>query len=238
MENLANVVEWLNANQGFCMVLLTLALSICSYLSYRISLKTMREQNRPHVVVAPCFLDREIYFGVSLRNCGFSTAYDVRFEWEKAPAFPWADAGGHDKAKFLIEPIASIRAGVGFKGFLGPIGEVKKQNTELVFRGKVAYKDSTGKRYREAVVVDFRMFENRGILPDNADSDMVKALAGIKYQLEGIRRCTDHYLTKDEVSVMFGRAKRLKCSDTQKGSPEVAKIPDAPIGAATNESQS
>lgn len=198
------VIGWFNANQGFCMVLLTLALSVCAWLSYRISVKTMREQNRPHVIVAPCFFDHEIYFGVSLRNTGFSTAYDIRFKWERVPTTPWPK-GREDEVKFLVEPVASLRAGVGYKCYLGPIRGLKEVNEKLVYRGRVSYKDSTGKKYREDVCVDFRMFENRGVHPDDGDSDLVKVLSRINDQLWGIRRGADHFVNKDTVARMFPR---------------------------------
>ena len=206
------MLQWFNANQGFCMVLLTLSMVICSIVSCRIAAHAIREQNRPHVVVSPCFIDHEIYFGVSVRNCGFSTAYDINFSWDTAPICPWPSMATSETSKFLREPIGSLRAGVGYKTFLGAIHDLKKQKADLVYRGKITYKDSTGKIFKEDIVVDFHMFDKRGIIPDNNDSDSVKALMRITEQLQGIRQYTDHILNKDRMALMF-RRKRSPSGD-------------------------
>lgn len=198
-------VQWFNENQGFCMVLLTMSMVICSIVSCRIAAHAIREQNRPHVVVSPCFIDHEFYFGVSLRNCGLSTAYDINFRWDTAPICPWPSMATSEASKFLREPIGSLRAGVGYKSFLGVIGDLKKQNANLVYRGKISYKDSTGKTYKEDIVVDFQMFVKHGIIPDDNDSDSVKALIRITEQLQGVRQYTDHLLNKDRMAQMFRR---------------------------------
>lgn len=179
------------------MVVLTFALAVSAWQSCRIAAKAMREQNRPHIVVSPCFIDHECYFGVSLRNCGLSTAYDIRFKWNTAPISPWPSMATSKDSKFLREPIGSLRAGNGYKMFLGVMSDLKKQNEELVYRGQVSYKDSTGKTYVEDLVVDFRMFDKRGIIPDDVDSDTVKVLMRIDDQLQGIRRYVDHLLAKE-----------------------------------------
>ena len=204
-ELVAQTIQWFNENQGFCMVLLTMSMVICSIVSCRIAANAIREQNRPHVVISPCFIDHEFYFGVSLRNCGFSTAYDINFRWDTAPICPWPSMATSEASKFLREPIGSLRAGVGYKTFLGVIGDLKKQNADLVYRGKVTYKDSTGKRYKEDIVVDFQMFDKRGIIPDDNDSDSVKALMRITEQLQGIRQYTDHLLNKDRMAPILRR---------------------------------
>ena len=204
-ELVMQMVQWFNENQGFCMALLTMSMVVCSIVSCRIAAHAIREQNRPHVVVSPCFIDHEIYFGVSLRNCGFSTAYDINFSWDTAPVCPWPSMATSETSKFLREPIGSLRAGVGYKSFLGTIGDLKKQKADLVYRGKITYKDSTGKTFKEDIVVDFQMFAKRGIIPDDNDSDSVKALMRITEQLQGIRRYTDHFLDKDRMSQMFRR---------------------------------
>ena len=202
-ELVTQTVQWFNENQGFCMVLLTMSMVICSIVSCRIAAHAIREQNRPHVVVSPCFIDHEYYFGVSLRNCGFSTAYDINFKWDTAPICPWPSMATSETSKFLREPIGSLRAGVGYKTFLGVIGDLKKQNADLVYRGTITYKDSTGKRYKEDIVVDFHMFDKRGIIPDDNDSDSVKALMRITEQLRGICQYTNHILSKDRMASIF-----------------------------------
>lgn len=216
-ELVVQTIQWFNQNQGFCMVLLTISMVICSILSCRLAATAIREQNRPHVVVSPCFIDHEFYFGVSLRNCGFSTAYDINFKWDTVPICSWPSMAMSKTSKFLREPIGSLRAGVGYKTFLGVIGDLKKQNADLIYRGKITYKDSTGKTYREDIVVDFQMFDKRGIIPDNNDSDSVKALMRISEQLRAISRYADHFLSKDKVAQIFCRTghpnKKVPASD-------------------------
>ena len=158
-----NIIAWFNTNQGFCMVLLTMTMVVCAIMSYKISAKATREHNRPHVVVSPCFIDHDCYFGVSLRNCGFSTAYNINFTWDTAPISSWPSMVTSEESKFLQEPIGSLRAGVGYKTFLGALDDLKRQNSDLIYRGKVTYNDSTGKIYIENIVVDFRMFQRHGI---------------------------------------------------------------------------
>ena len=222
-ELVEQTIQWFNLNQGFCMVLLTISMVICSIVSCRIAATAIREQNRPHVVVSPCFKDHEFYFGVSLRNCGSSTAYDINFKWETAPICPWPSMATSKTSKFLREPIGSLRAGVGYKTFIGSIRDLKKQNADLIYRGKITYKDSTGKTYREDIVVDFQMFDKWGIIPDDNDSDSVKALMRINEQLQYISRYTDHLLNKDKMAQIFHR----------KGHPNT-NVPDSNLASNTD----
>ena len=209
MGNVMNVIAWFNTNQGFCMVLLTMTMVVCAILSYKISAKATREHNRPHIVVSPCLIDHDLYFGVSLRNCGFSTAYNLNFTWDTAPISPWPSMATSEESKFLREPIGSLRAGVGYKTFLGTLNDLKAQNSDLIYRGKVTYNDSTGEMYIENIIVDFRMFQKHGIIPDGVDSDVVKALIRINEQLRVISRYADHLYNKERFAVRLGRKKQV-----------------------------
>lgn len=221
MNILKSAVDWLNVNQGFCMVLLTFAMAVCAMVSCRISAKAMREQSRPHVVVAPCSFERDLYFGVALRNCGMSTAYDIQFKWETAPICPWRSMAASAESKFLQEPIGSLRAGVGYKTFLGTIKDLKGNEKDLVYRGWVTYKDSTGKKYREDLVVDFHMFDKRGIVPDDIGEDTNKMLMRISDQLAAIRGYTDHLKSKDEFEGMSA-LRRVRMAAQKAGGSETS----------------
>lgn len=215
-----NIIAWFNTNQGFCMVLLTMTMVVCAIMSYKISAKATREHNRPHVVVSPCFIDHDCYFGVSLRNCGFSTAYNINFTWDTAPISSWPSMVTSEESKFLQEPIGSLRAGVGYKTFLGALDDLKRQNSDLIYRGKVTYNDSTGKIYIENIVVDFRMFQRHGIIPDAVDSDVVKALMRINDQLQTISRYADHLNSKERIAMFFGHKKENHVAEKGNGDGE------------------
>ena len=230
IESVRDGIAWFNANQGFCMVLLTTTMVVCAILSYKVSAKATREHNRPHVVVSPCFIDHDFYFGVSLRNCGFSTAYNLNFAWDTVPISPWPSMATSEVSKFLREPIGSLRAGVGYKTFLGTLNDLKSQNANLIYRGKVTYNDSTGKIYVENIIVDFRMFQKHGIIPDDVNSDVVKALMRINEQLQVISRYADHLHNKERFAMLFGRKNQVHSEEKDNGVGVEAEKSDSSKG--------
>src|SRR5574344_1872732 len=127
LSALQAIVGWFNANQGFCMVMITIALSLCAWQSCRIATKAMREQNRPHVVIAPCQVNG-LYLGIALRNCGNTSAYDVNFKWDGVnPISMLSQCDGHE-LQFLGKPLPSLRGGIGYRTFLGTSRDIKKNN--------------------------------------------------------------------------------------------------------------
>ena len=132
--------------------------------------------------------------------------------------------------KFLKEPIGSLRAGVGYKTFFGTLNDLKAQNSDLIYRGKVTYNDSTGKMYIENIIVDFRMFQKHGIIPDDVNSDVVKALMRINEQLRVISRYADHLHNKDSFPLRFERKKQVHSEMKDNGAGVVEEKSDSSKG--------
>ena len=58
-------------------------------------------------------------------------------------------------------------------------------------------------------IVDFRMFQKHGIIPDDVDTDVVKALMRINEQLRAISSYVTHLQNKEPFAMPFVRKKQV-----------------------------
>ena len=107
---------------------------------------------------------------------------------------------------------------------------LKSTRQDLIYRGKVTYNDSTGKIYIENIIVDFRMFQKHGIIPDNVDSDVVKALIRINERLQAISRYADHLYKKERFAMLFGRKNQVHSEEKDNGVGVEAEKSDSSKG--------
>lgn len=130
--------------------LAVLAASISAWTSLRIIEKD-EELKRPRVTLELDF-NRYGLIQLSLKNVGQKSAHNIEFKWEKEPM----DEGQTEvfPEKEIIHcllPQESVLRNIG-RGF----ELFKKKHTD--FRGKVSYKDEKGKKYQDALIVDFTKY--------------------------------------------------------------------------------
>ena len=187
----SDIIEWLNGNQGFCMILLTIGLVYFSYRTCKIAaknIKTMREieqeRCRPYMmlktgIVAPC------YCKISLINLGSSPAYDIVVK--SNPIFCSSFANSEKTPiYFLNNRLASI----GPRGELSCIFEaLHDKGVCKKYEGSIEYRDSKGKIYNEIFVVDYSIYGKRGdTLPtENMTNDISLNLERINSTLISLK---------------------------------------------------
>lgn len=185
---LSETGKWLDAHDGFCMVLLTFALVVTAFSSCVIAVhntKTIRqieqERTRPFLVLAP-----EAYgslWHVSLSNAGLTPAYDI--EVEATPKFECCFLTDNEEPiRFLNERMPFLHPGGKWEQVLGSADKVKAINPGAKYEGEIRYKDAFGKRYAEKFIADYSIYPDLTAITPKTIHDIGIALEGIKSSLE------------------------------------------------------
>jgi len=174
-------VEWLNANAGFVMAILTGVYVVATILILRESRKTNSLQNhaikqgiafeqarnRPYVVFAIqaelCTYSEhwsDVYYFATAKNMGVSSAHNVLIR--TSPALNTRQGWGENKEEIyrtpamLREPISVLLPGAEMREPVGPTRFVFEDNSddELSFEITVTYSDVAGTTYREEFTID------------------------------------------------------------------------------------
>jgi hypothetical protein len=159
-------IELMDAHQGFCMVLLTAALALCAGLScifaYK-SIKAMKESEieraRP-MVVLESFNAVPVY-GIRMRNTGLTAAHGIAISMK--PALESYLMGRTQKAisiRFLNQPVDFFPPNASVETLVGTLDEIRQANSSMLYQGSIRYSDAKGRRYEDAVTVDFSLYAN------------------------------------------------------------------------------
>jgi hypothetical protein len=183
------MVQYLNANQGFVMAILTavyvLATLVLVILAQRQASLTQRSLDfasasekakyRPYVLFDIVY--EEVVAYARLRNSGASPALDVRIS--VTPRLHWNDndegVGFIEKGVSLLAPARELSQPFGWTR------EFFEQYPSLKFNGSITYKDSEGQNYTEAIALDLGYLKGMTYI---GKIDIGREIEGIKKALE------------------------------------------------------
>ena len=184
-------IELMDAHQGFCMVLLTAALALCAGLScilaYK-SIKSMKESEteraRPMVVLES--FNAVPFYGIRMRNTGLTAAHGIAVSMK--PALESYLMGHTQKVlpiRFLSHPVDFFPPNASVETLVGTLDEIRQANSSMLYQGTIRYSDAKGRRYEDAVTVDFSLYD-----------DLVYAgkrtIHDVHTELERMRRAIEH----------------------------------------------
>lgn len=158
------IMNWLNANQGFVMALLTLVYVVATVFmaglmvrSNRLTRRQLDEQrSRPAVIFN--ILSRGSSFYAVLKNHGPTPAYAVSVSC--APPLV-SHLGGKDMETALTaHPVSFLPPQQELADFIDFSPEFCRRYPEPIFTGKVQYKDSSDNLYTQDFRIDLTVLEN------------------------------------------------------------------------------
>ncbi len=158
-----HIVNWLNANQGFAMSVLTLVyivatllIFIANYLSVKELKRTRIEQSRPHIIV---YLDvfQSNIVQLTIQNIGKTVAKDIEIACD--PDLDKPKERPLKNSYFFTKKIPNMPPDYKYLAFVGTFNELKNQDGEYKkYRFTVKYKDSFRKNtYCEEFISDLNV---------------------------------------------------------------------------------
>lgn len=221
------MIEWLNANQGFALTLLTLIYVVANIIivvimtrankltaeSINTAIQLDRERTRPSILF---HLDTGLsgFVEASLKNIGATTAFDIMVS--VAPKLN-TSVGGHIIVDFAEEPVASLPPGASISTLIGVFHKIEDEYPELVYKGDVQYVDATGKHFTEPFKIDLSIHKHLQHLARNDIHDVAIQLEKIHRTLDGIssgfrkplvRVLDEHAYQEDQRKAASERQKR------------------------------
>ena len=183
-----HVVSWISAHPEDCMVVLTFILALCAAVSCFFACKSVkamkemeRERVRPMVVLE--FLQEIPFYGVRLRNTGLTAARDIAIHM--TPKLERYFGNGNDRAiRFLDGKIEFLAPNASFQAILGTLPDIGNANKTLVFKGTIQYSDASGRRYEDAAVLDYSLFDGTGYASKKTLNDIASALGKISQAVD------------------------------------------------------
>lgn len=185
LQYVKQIVDLAGAHQEFCMVLLTAALALCAFVSCVLAAKNIKamkeneiEKARPVVtleivVELPCYMIR-------MKNTGLTPARNVSVELTPSVKYCFEKLRGKPIG-FLTRIVEFLPPNSVLQTNIGTFTDIEACNPSLVHKGVIRYEDTVGRRYNDAIVLDFSMFK------DTLYSGK-KTIHDIGVQLEQIQR--------------------------------------------------
>lgn len=211
------MINWLNTNQGFVMALLTavyvVATFVIAYMAKRsndlarsnIDTLTKLEKERLKPAIIPEILADFPFFSVRVVNQGQTTALEIRFELTPKLRIVLGGPNSNPKEKaerpigFIENGIASLPPGSVLSSTIGTFDRIKEACPDLMYHGKVTYRDREGTRYEDEVLLDVRHYEGCLHVDRKSIHDVAKRLEEIKSEINhlatGFHKL--HVLTQD-----------------------------------------
>ena len=163
LHDLAQVVTALDAHQGSCMVLLTIALVACGIISCYIAarnIKLMRklEANRssPYVVIETT--QSIPFYGVRIVNMGLTTARNITVETD--PKIHIVFPRYRKPIGFLDSKLAVLVPQKAYACDIGSWDDIKEECPSMVYRCNVRYESEWGEKYEAEYVLDFSIYKH------------------------------------------------------------------------------
>ena len=186
------MIAWLNANNGFVMVLLTLAYVLCTgaivifmIQANNIAQKNLRQllelekrRSRPYVIFDIECRSNQLLYAV-LRNVGLTAAYHINVNCEPALINTFREKPSvlsTGETLFLApqRTLEDIIENVGHRGYIA---------TPVLIHGSVDYQDADGTKYKDPISID-RSRETERL---NFERDSLgQEIRGVKSALEKI----------------------------------------------------
>lgn len=197
------ILNWCQANQGFCMVILTLVLALCAMLTcwftHR-SIAAMRvsdeNKSRPYVILE--IVPDIPFFDIRMVNVGKTAARNVVVSATPKLELMYKNFTER-KISFLDPGVVYMPPMNEHKTGIGTFGEIEARNPSLIYSGTISYQSDAGKQYSDAFTLDFNLY--KGITYSGR-----KTIHDVGLQLEKINRVMElvangfykpHVLTED-----------------------------------------
>ena len=163
LDELACVVTILDAHQGSCMVLLTIALVACGIISCYIAaknIKLMREletkRSSPYVVLETT--QSIPFFGVRMVNMGLTVARNITVETQ--PKMRIAFPSYQKPIGFLDKMLSVLVPQKAYACDIGSWDDLKKECPSLVYRCIVRYESEWGEKHESEYALDYSVYEH------------------------------------------------------------------------------
>lgn len=164
-------IDWCNSNQGFAMIILTLAYVIATLLIFLSQKKLFKYSTTPSIIVdfAPPYDDNLVLI---VQNIGNGIAKNIEVEFNET--FKGISGKVDFKVRFqgrnfpLLLPKADIRT------YVDKFHEYCKHSEPLKLTGRLKYQDSKGKKFIEAININLEAYKGLFAVEAYDLSDLVK----------------------------------------------------------------
>ena len=163
LHEIAHMVTVLDAHQGSCMVLLTIALVVCGIISCYIAARNIKllrklEANRssPYVVIETT--QSIPFYGVRIVNMGLTTARNITVETD--PKIHIVFPRYQKPIGFLDSKLAVLVPQKEYACDIGSWDNIKKECPLMVYRCVVRYESEWGEKYESEYVLDYSIYEH------------------------------------------------------------------------------
>lgn len=232
LHTLVHVMTVLDAHQGSCMVLLTIALVACGILSCYIAAKNIKlmrklEANRssPYVVLETT--QSIPFFGVRMVNMGLTVARNITVETQ--PKMRIAFPSYQKPIGFLDKMLSVLVPQKAYACDIGSWDNLKKECPSLVYRCIVRYESEWGEKYESEYTLDYSVYEHLIHREERTLTDLTKKfedfcrefhlLASGFHKPHVLTEDYDKYNEKIEQMIEDFKAKQEDC-------PVASQVPD------------
>lgn len=183
-------VAWCNANQGFCMVVLTVVLAYCAWKSCQYAANNIKaikeiEENRSRPQIVLEIVPDIPFYIVRMVNLGLTAAHNIVVEVEPRLTYCFDRWQGR-KIGFLENGVKMLVPRAFHQTNIGSFHDIEKINKTLVFKGIISYQGPDGKAYRDPFVLDFALYQ------DTVYSGK-KTIDNIGSEIEKLRRVVESF---------------------------------------------
>ncbi|TYP95429.1 hypothetical protein LX73_0732 [Fodinibius salinus] len=189
------IIEFLNQNNGFFLVLLTAVYVIATIITVRkmsrandltqknieVFTELEKDKNRPSLIftIAPA---KSIIFEAKIKNIGASTAHNISINTSTEVKIFSSDKN----IKFIQEGIPSLPPGAELSTIVGSFDELKDNFEDSSVSGSVKYERLDGKVYKEEFNIDLSVYEGLQSIREKSIHDVAKELKKIRKQLRHV----------------------------------------------------
>lgn len=197
--HIKEIVDLCNVNGGFVSALLTFVYVVATIgillsgrrankiaqTNMKVLMELEQERSRPFVDVE-MFPDSPM---ISLRvtNRGATPAYDIAISI--APPLKLLlsrPPGGNDQVGILRHPIGSLAPAANITSLIGSFHDVKEANPQLLYKGTVVFRNSSGRSYESPICLDLRYMENNCHIDRKTIHDVAKQLEELQKEFHSI----------------------------------------------------
>ncbi len=232
LHKLVHVIAVLDAHQGSCMVLLTIALVACGILSCFIAAKNIKlmrkiEANRssPYVVLETT--QGIPFFGVRMVNMGLTVARNITVETQ--PKMRIAFPSYQKPIGFLDKMLSVLVPQKAYACDIGSWDNLKKECPSLVYRCIVRYESEWGEKYESEYTLDYSVYEHLIHREERTLTDLTKKFEDFcrEFHLLASGFHKPHVLTEDYDKYNKKIEQMIEdCVAKNKDSSEISQAPE------------
>ena len=232
LHKLVHVIAVLDAHQGSCMVLLTIALVACGILSCFIAAKNIKlmrkiEANRssPYVVLETT--QGIPFFGVRMVNMGLTVARNITVETD--PKIHIVFPRYQKPIGFLDSKLAALVPQKAYACDIGSWDNIKTECPSMVYRCIVRYESEWGEKYESEYTLDYSVYEHLIHREERTLTDLTKKFEDFcrEFHLLASGFHKPHVLTEDYDKYNKKIEQMIEdCVAKNKDSSEISQAPE------------